>query len=118
MPDLPAPIRTRLPTVHASPQPLKLIAVPRRQPAIPVAKPSSPTRAGFRERYDEIEARRAALVARLTSLGEAGQRHLAYRRAMTLLNATFRRAKLAQRLAVLQAAAWLIDVLEKVISIT
>ena len=57
--------------------------------------------------------RRAALVARLTSLGEAGQRHPGYRRAIKLLNDTFRKAKLAQRLAVLQAAAWLIDVLEK-----
>ena len=118
MPELPAPIRTRLPTVHATPQPLKLIAVPNRQPPAASAKPSSPTRADFRERYDEIEARRAALVARLTSLGETSQRHPGYRRAMTLLNATFRRSKLAQRLAVLQAAAWLIDVLEKLTAIS
>ncbi len=91
--------------------------VTRRRPASS-DKPSTPTRVGFGARYDEIEARRAALVARLTSLGEAGQRHPAYRRAMTLLNATFRRAKLTQRLAVLQAAAWLIDVLERLIAIT
>jgi hypothetical protein len=80
----------------------------------------SPTRSriGFRERYDEIEAYRAVLVARLTSLGEAAQRHPGYKRAFTLLNATFRRSKLAQRLAVLQAAAWLIDILEKLTSIT
>ena len=74
--------------------------------------------AGFRQRYDDIEARRAALVARLTSLGEAAQRHPAYKRALTLLNATFRRSKLAQRLAILHAAAWLIDILEKLTSIT
>ena len=74
--------------------------------------------AGFRARYDEIEARRAALLARLTSLGEAAQRHPGYRRALTLLNATFRRSKLAQRLAILQAAAWLIYVLEKLTAIT
>lgn len=78
----------------------------------------SRSRIGFRERYDEIEAYRAALVARLTSLGEAAQRHPGYKRAFTLLNATFRRSKLAQRLAVLQAAAWLIDILEKLTSIT
>jgi hypothetical protein len=78
----------------------------------------SPARAGFRERYDEIETRRAALVARLTSLGEAAQRHPAYKRALTLLNATFRRSKLTQRLVILHAAAWLIDVLEKLTSIT
>ena len=78
----------------------------------------SRTRAGFRQRYDDIEARRVVLIARLTSLGEAAQGHPAYKRALTLLNTTFRRAKLAQRLAVLQAAAWLIDVLEKLTSIT
>jgi len=78
----------------------------------------SQTRADFRQRYDDIEARRAALIARLTSLGEAARHHPAYKRALTLLNATFRRAKLAQRLAILHAAAWLIDVLEKLTSIT
>lgn len=83
--------------------------------APPFNKP--PARRGFRERYDEIEAQRAALIARLTSLGEAAQRHPAYKRAMTLLNATFRRSKLAQRLAILQAAAWLIDILEQLTSI-
>jgi hypothetical protein len=31
-----------------------------------------------------------------------------------LLNATFRKASLAQRVAVLQAASWLIDLLENV----
>lgn len=80
-------------------------------------KPSRP-RAGFRERYDELEAYRLTLIARLTSLGEVGQRHPGYKRALKLLNDTFRRAKLAQRLAVLQAAAWLIDVLEKLITVT
>jgi predicted RNA polymerase sigma factor len=68
----------------------------------------------FRRRYDELEAHRAALVTRLTTLGEASQRHPGYRRALTLLNDTFRKEKLAQRLAVLQAAAWLIDLLEKI----
>jgi hypothetical protein len=74
---------------------------------------SAKPRAGFRERYDEIEAHRAALVARLSALGEAAHRHPGYKRALTLLNVTFRRAKLAQRLAILQAATWLIDLLEK-----
>jgi hypothetical protein len=58
-----------------------------------------------------------ALVARLTSLGEAGQQHPGYKRALKLLNDTFRKAKLAQRLSVLQAAAWLIGVLEKLIAV-
>ena len=87
---------------------------------MPDREPSSksPARAGFRQRYDDIEARRAALIARLTSLGAAAQRHPGYKRALTLLNATFRRARLPQRLAILQAAAWLIDILERLTSIT
>lgn len=83
--------------------------------------PDSPkprTRASFRHRYDELEAHRAALVERLSRLGEAAQRHPGYRRALTLLNETFRREKVAQRLAVLQAAAWLIDILEKLHNVT
>jgi hypothetical protein len=70
-------------------------------------------RASFRRRYSEIEARRTVLIGRLSALGEASRKHPGYRRAMRLLNETFRKEKLAQRLAVLQAAAWLIDVLEK-----
>ena len=73
----------------------------------------APTRASFRRRYDALEARRATLVARLSDLGDVSRRHPGYKRALTLLNDTFRRSKLAQRLAILQAAAWLIDVLEK-----
>jgi hypothetical protein len=117
MPKLPAPTSSRSPVANATLRPLKLIAVPHRQPPAPSVKGLSPPRAGFRERYEETEAHRAALVARLTSLGEAGQRHPGYKRAFTLLNVTFRRSKLAQRLAILQAAAWLIDVLEKLTAI-
>jgi hypothetical protein len=86
------------------------------RPPAPSAK--SRPRAGFRERYDDLEDRRSALVARLSSLGEAGQRHPGYKRALKLLNDTFRKSKLAQRLAILQAAAWLIDILEKLTLIT
>ena len=92
--------------------------MPHHRPPTSSAKPLSPARAGFRKRYDEIVAHRAVLVARLASLGEAGQRHPGYKRALKLLNDTFRRSKLAQRLAILQAAAWLIDVLEKLTAIT
>jgi hypothetical protein len=67
----------------------------------------------FRQRYDDLEKRRSELVARLRSLGEGAQRHPGYKRALKLLNDTFRKSKLAQRLAILQAAAWLIDILEK-----
>ena len=74
---------------------------------------SSPARATFRQRYDELETQRTALMARLAGLGSAAQQHPGYKRALKLLNDTFRKSKLAQRLAVLQAAAWLIDVLEQ-----
>lgn len=79
----------------------------------PVATKAAEPRANFRQRYDELEAKRAALMARLHMIGGNSQKHPGYRRALTLLNDTFRKAKLAQRLAVLQAASWLIDVLER-----
>jgi hypothetical protein len=85
----------------------------RRPPTAP-AKVSPPARGNFRKRYDDLEAQRAALVARLNMIGGNSQKHPGYKRALTLLNDTFRKSKLAQRLAVLQAAAWLIDVLERV----
>ena len=72
------------------------------------------SRSNFRSRYDDLEIRRAQLVVRLRMLGEIAKPHPGYRRALTLLNDTFRKSRLAQRLAVLQAAAWLIDVLEQV----
>lgn len=73
----------------------------------------SPQRGDFRQRYAKVEAHRTALIARLQMLGAAAQAHPGYKRALTLLNDTFRKSKLAQRLAVLQAAAWLIDILER-----
>jgi hypothetical protein len=109
LPDLRANSACRF---HRS-RPVKVNPVPQ----IP-DNPKPRTRASFRRRYDELEAHRAALVERLSRLGEAAQRHPGYRRALTLLNETFRREKVAQRLAVLQAAAWLIDVLEKLHSVT
>lgn len=71
-------------------------------------------RATFRERYDDLESRRALLIERLTGLGDAARRQSGYRHAFKLLNDTFRRSSLAQRFAVLQSAAWLIAVLEKI----
>ena len=83
----------------------------------PFSSPNAPTpdkpRGTFRQRYDQLEGRRTELVARLRALGDGAQRHPGYKRALKLLNDTFRKSKLAQRLAVLQAAAWLIDILEK-----
>jgi hypothetical protein len=81
---------------------------PHEPPKDASAKPRS-----FRQRYDDLEKRRSELVERLRSLGEDAQRHPGYKRALKLLNDTFRKSKLAQRLAILQAAAWLIEILEK-----
>jgi hypothetical protein len=69
--------------------------------------------ADFRQRYDALEARRNQLMARLRTLGARSQGHPGYKRVITLLNDTFRKAKLAQRAAVLESAAWLIDILER-----
>ncbi len=66
----------------------------------------------FKARYEEAERHRLAILQRLAGLNDAARAHPAYRRALTLLNQTFRRASVAQRLATLQAAEWLIDVLE------
>jgi hypothetical protein len=76
-----------------------------------------PARETFRQRYDELETRRDALVVRLRRLGGKAQQHPANKRALKLLNDTFRKSKLAQRLSVLQAAAWLIDLLEQITTI-
>ena len=92
---------------------IELIIMPYRPPQ---RAPNHQKRQNFRQRYDELEARRAELSARLHLLGETAERHPAYKRALKLLNDIYRREKLPQRLAVLQAAAWLIDVLEKLVS--
>jgi hypothetical protein len=68
--------------------------------------------ASFKERYEQAERRRADVMQRLQRLNEAARGHPAYKRALTLLNQTFRKASVAQRLATVQAAEWLIDVLE------
>jgi hypothetical protein len=97
----------------SKPQALKLITVTKKQNNIEPVKTSPQPRISFRQRYDDLEARRTTLVTRLTTLGQRSYAHPGYKRAMKLLNDTFRKSKLAQRLAVLQAAAWLIDILER-----
>ena len=69
-------------------------------------------RPNFRQRYQEAEARRVAMLDRLNKLDDEARSHPAYRRALVLLNDRFRDAKIVQRIAILQAAEWLIDVLE------
>ena len=82
----------------------------------PAPKKSPQKRRSFRQRYDELEGQRAELSARLQVLGEAARSHPGYKRALKLLNDIYRKEKLAGRLAVLHAAAWLIDILEKLSS--
>jgi len=88
--------------------------MPNRKPPASRANASPPPRDNFRRRYDDLESRRAELVARLRMLGDMAKPHPGYKRALVLLNDTFRKSRLAQRLAVLQAATWLIDVLERI----
>ena len=81
---------------------------------MPNRQPKTETRAlNFRARYDALERRRDELIARLAALGEKAGAHPAQGRARTLLNATFRKASLVQRAAILEAADWLITVLDR-----
>jgi hypothetical protein len=66
----------------------------------------------FRQRYEEAEARRAAMLERLRELNDEARSHPAHKRVRILLNERFRQAKVAQRIGILQSAEWLIDVLE------
>lgn len=87
----------------------------RRRPAAPsitISAPPAPKQS-FRQRFVSLDAERTRLVARLALMGEAAKQHPSHARALTLLNASFRRAALAQRAGVLQAAEWLIDLLER-----
>lgn len=87
--------------------------MPSRRPAATRVNAPPTARGDFRQRYDDVENKRVELIARLRTLGGKAQAHPGYKRALKLLNDTFRKSKLAQRLAVLQAAAWLIDILER-----
>jgi hypothetical protein len=82
--------------------------VPTRQQ--PTRTPRATT---FRARYDDLEKRREELVARLAMLARSGSPHPALGRARTLLNTSFRKASLVQRAAVLQAADWLITMIDR-----
>ena len=74
---------------------------------------TKPRAANFRARYDALEQRRDQLIARLATLGEKAGPHPAHGRARTLLGATFRKASLVQRAAILEAADWLITLLDR-----
>jgi hypothetical protein len=66
----------------------------------------------FGKRYDALERRRTALIARLDNLGAFARAHPSSRKALILLNQKFRKADIVQRVALLQAADWLIGLIE------
>ena len=68
-------------------------------------------------RHDRLEARREALLLRLEKLDEVAKSSRGYRSTLTLLNSKYRKATLAARLGILQAAAFMIEVLEMLPSI-
>ena len=77
------------------------------------ANPSpAPDAPRFRARFDELEKRRKALLERLAKAGEDARGLPAYRNALKLLNEKFRAGNLAERAALLHAAAWTIEVME------
>jgi hypothetical protein len=59
-----------------------------------------------------LEAQREALLRRLARLDSRLRSQPGYRTAQRLLNPMYRRASLAARVAILQSAAFMLDVLE------
>jgi hypothetical protein len=86
--------------------------MPHRRIAKSIAKRSLRTRQSFRRRYNEMEARRVELVTRLQALGEPARHYPGYRGARKLLNDIYRKQRVAKRVAILDAASWLVAVLE------
>ncbi len=84
----------------------------RRQRDRPSQSPGQTSEPSFRNRYDDLERKRDVLIARLDGLGEYGRTHPSAGKAMVLLNRTFRKASVVQRVAILQAADWLISLIE------
>jgi len=72
--------------------------------------------AGKRTRLslDRLESDREVLLRRLSHLSSAAKLLPGYRSALILLNSRFRRANLATRLALLQAAQFMVEVLERI----
>ncbi len=73
---------------------------------------SAAPRARQKISYANLEARREALLKRLESLPPKLRANRGYASARSLLGASYLRANLAARLAVLQTAHFMIDVLE------
>jgi len=78
---------------------------------------SATKKQSFRQRYDDLEQVRTELLERLDRYGERGRAHPSFKRAAVLLNETFRKSSIAQRVAVLQAATWLVELIENSIGL-
>jgi hypothetical protein len=65
-----------------------------------------------RARYEGAEKRRIALLEQLSRFDKTARAHPSYKRALVLLNQRFRRAPIDQRIAILKAAQWLVDLIE------
>ncbi len=63
--------------------------------------------------HGELEARRELLLKRLERLGTKAKAQQGYASVRALLGATYRRANLAARIAVLETAHFMVTVLEK-----
>jgi hypothetical protein len=76
-----------------------------------------PTRSASSKRtklsLDRLESDREALLRRLSHLNSGAKLLPGYRSALILLNSRFRRANLATRLALLQAAQFMVEGLER-----
>ena len=73
---------------------------------------AAPANKSFRQRYEDLEVSRTELLARLDRHMKVIRTHPSAKRALKLLNDTFRSASVAQRAAILQAAEWLISLIE------
>ncbi len=82
--------------------------MPNRKPRLT----GSPRSRGLKASHANLEARREALLARLESLPPRLRANRGYASARVLLGASYVRANLAARLAVLQTAQFMISVLE------
>jgi hypothetical protein len=80
-------------------------STPRTTRTKPARRPAAPA-------AERLERQREALLQRLAHLNAAAKLKPGYRTARKLLNSTFHRASLATRAAILQAANFMISILE------
>jgi hypothetical protein len=95
------------------------VSMPNRRPDNPAlgALAKSVRKPTFRQRYDNLEQARTELLDRLERYGEMGRTHPSFKRAVILLNETFRKSSITQRAAVLQSASWLVQLIENSIGL-